>query len=68
MYPAIQRQFKGITEVALEQLLHLLRQFFAVNFDVDFIVTDGTQAVQVGRADGRPLSIDSGLCVKEEAL
>src|SRR6266852_6471829 len=50
--PPVERQFEGVAAVPLEQFFHLLRQFFAIDFNVDFVVADGTEAVQVGSADG----------------
>src|SRR5579871_2615091 len=38
--PPVELDFEGVAQVSLEEFLHLAGQFFAVDFDVDFVVAD----------------------------
>src|SRR6266849_4846793 len=57
--PLLERQFKRVRRVPRKQFFHPLGQFFAVDLDIDLIVANRTEAIQVSRADSRPLTIDS---------
>ena len=69
MKPFIKVQLEGVGDVTGEQFFHLLGQCFTVNFRIDLVVADGTEAVEIGGADSGPLSVNgAGFGVQHVAV